>query len=269
MLEILVCNDDGWESAGLHALKNELDKIGNVSVYAPSSERSWIGKKISRYDEILVYPVEHSNINDNSRVFSVSGSPSDSCLIGTSNIIELIGKMPDLIVSGINIGANMGLSFVLSSGTIAISMEAAMMNIPSISVSLFFQKKEHYTAKIMNDIKSYKKAAIFSRMIAEKIIKKGKFPDGIDFLILNVPYGIENFDYIITKLARIHYGYLFKKINNNTYKFDDSMNLKQFKYNLPVDSDVNVLLNKNKISITPIHLNLTGNIEKLKNYLED
>ncbi len=268
MPDILLCNDDGWESAGLHALKNELDKIGDVTVFAPSCERSWIGKKISRYNEISVSPVDPKGMIDNSEVYSVSGTPSDSCLIGTSNIFKSKGKPPDLIVSGINNGANMGLSFILSSGTVAVSLEAAMMGIPSICVSMFFQKKEHYSKGIINDIKSYDKAAIFSRMVAEKILNNGKLPDGIDFLIINVPYGIKNFDFVVTEIARIHYGYLFRKINDNTYKFDERLNFQNFKDKVPDNSDINIVINKYKISISPILLDLTGNLKELNKFLQ-
>ncbi|MHA1230470.1 MAG: 5'/3'-nucleotidase SurE [Candidatus Helarchaeota archaeon] len=269
MPRILLCNDDGYDSAGLHALKNELDKIGEVFVFAPTIQRSWISKMISRYDIVSVKPAFHSNMNDQSNFYSVSGSPSDSCLIGAFNILDYTGKLPDLIVSGINTGANMGLSFILSSGTIAVSMEAAMMGIPSMAVSQFFQKKEHYVPEILNDIKSYEKTARFSRIIAEKILKKRKFPKGIDFIIINVPYNVENFDYRITRIARIHYGYLFKKIGADTYKFNDKMTLSRYKDNVPEDSDVNVLLNYNKISITPINLDLTGDMKKLIEFLGD
>ena len=267
MPDILLCNDDGWRSAGLGALKSELNKIGDVKVYAPETERSWIGKMISRYDEVNVNPVKLPF--DNSQAFSVSGTPSDSCLIGTANFLTDKKKNPDIIISGINIGANMGLSFILSSGTVAVSMESSMMNIPSIAISLFFQKNEHFIPEIINNIKTYEKAAIFSRIIAEKILQKGKLPNGIDFLIINVPYGINEMDYEITRVARIHYGHLFKKVKERVYKFDEKFNFNKFKFNILNDSDINVLVNKDKISITPISLDITGDMKKLNNFLKD
>lgn len=264
MPNILLSNDDGYKSSGLIALKSEIEKLGDVKVFAPTSERSWIGKMISRYGEINVNSVKFS---DEFVAYSVSGTPSDSCLIGTANIIKETGKKPDLIISGINTGANMGLSFILSSGTIAVSMEAAMMDIPSFSVSLFFKKRD-FIPEIITKIETYQKAAEFGRIIAEKILEKGKYPEGIDFLVINVPYTAKDFRYEITSVARIHYGNLFKKLEGTRYIFNDNINFKRISNDIEENSDVYTILNKNKISIAPISLDITGDLKKLKNYLD-
>lgn len=269
MPNILLSNDDGWKSSGLIALKSEIEKLGDVKVFAPTCERSWIGKMISRYGEIDVNSVKYS---DDYVAYSVSGTPSDSCIIGTTNIIEETGKKPDLVISGINTGANMGLSFILSSGTIAVSMEAAMMDIPSFSVSLFFQKND-FIPEIITKIETYQKAAEFGRIMAEKILEKGKYPEGIDFLVINVPYGVADLSYEITRVARIHYGNLFKKIDTkkiekSRYIFNENISFKSISPNIEEDSDVYTILNKNKISIAPITLDITGNLKNIKKYLD-
>jgi 5'-nucleotidase len=264
MPNILLSNDDGYKSSGLMALKSEIEKLGDVKVFAPTSERSWIGKMISRYGEINVNSVKFAN---KFIAYSVSGSPSDSCLIGTANIIKETGKKPDLVISGINTGANMGLSFILSSGTIAVSMEAAMMDIPSFSVSLFFQKRD-FIPEVITKIETYQKAAEFGRIIAEKILEKGKYPEGIDFLVINVPYNVTDLNYEITTVARIHYGNLFKKIEESKYIFNENISFKNISKDIGEDSDVYTIINKNMISITPITLDITGDLKKLKKYLD-
>ncbi|MBD3230846.1 MAG: 5'/3'-nucleotidase SurE [Candidatus Lokiarchaeota archaeon] len=266
MADILLCNDDGWESAGLNALAKEIDKINNSNlvIYAPSCEKSWISKMISRYEEIFV---DNVSFPSDIEAYSVSGSPSDSCLIGAANILKNSGKKPDLIISGINIGANMGLSFILSSGTIAVSMEAAMMNIPSFSISLFFKRKD-FTKKKITKISSFKKAAEFARIMAEKILKKGNYPSGVDFLVVNVPFKAKELDYEITRVAKIHYGTLFKKYKDTSYVFDDKISFIDFKFDLEKNSDVYTILTKNKISVSPISLDITGDLQNLKDYLD-
>ena len=80
---------------------------------------------------------------------------------------------------------------------------------------------------------------------------------------------IEGYEYEITRIARIHYGNLFKKINGNNYKFNDSLTFDDPSRILPPDSDVSTVVKKKKISITPISLDLTGNLKNLKEFLKD
>jgi 5'-nucleotidase len=122
---ILVTNDDGVSSAGIHALAAALKPLGSVTVVAPTQEASAIGHALT-----LRRPLR---IEDHGPgLFAVDGTPTDCVNLG----IEIILKQkPDLVVSGINKGWNLG-DDVTYSGTVAGAMEGALLGIPSIAVSL-------------------------------------------------------------------------------------------------------------------------------------
>lgn len=127
-MQILLVNDDGIFSPGLAALADALTTLGQVTVVAPSIEQSGVGHTITFQHPVVVHR-EHRD----GRFFGwkVDGSPADCTKLG---ILELSPLRPDLIVSGINHGANVGIN-VLYSGTVAAAIEGAFFGIPSIAVS--------------------------------------------------------------------------------------------------------------------------------------
>lgn len=125
-MKILVSNDDGVRANGINFLKNELAKKHDVVTIAPNQERSSCGHGIT-----LGEPLRLTKISKN--VYSCSGYPADCVLIGIGNICK--ENKPDIVVSGINHGANLGQDRYYS-GTIAAAREAAFRGIPSIAVSL-------------------------------------------------------------------------------------------------------------------------------------
>ncbi len=118
-------NDDGVKSPGLKSLKNVLEKDHEVWVLAPDGERSGTSHRITLKGPILRSAVEE-------RVFACSGTPADCVILGT---LGALPGRPELVVSGINIGPNIGTDVVYS-GTAAAARQAALMGIPSIAVSL-------------------------------------------------------------------------------------------------------------------------------------
>ena len=134
-MKILISNDDGIESPGLHALAKHLATIGMVTVVAPHRERSTAGHSLTLHKPLRI--TSHGN-----HFYSTSGTPADCIYLG---IREILKSSPDLIVSGINRGANLG-SDVHYSGTVAAAREGALMSIPSYAVSLvdLHQTIPHY-----------------------------------------------------------------------------------------------------------------------------
>jgi 5'-nucleotidase len=124
-MTILISNDDGIESAGIHALAAALREVADVLVVAPHRERSTAGHSLT-----LHKPLRLKKISDG--VYSASGSPADCIYLG---LREILKKSPDFILSGINAGANLGTD-VHYSGTVAAAREGALMNIPSYAFSL-------------------------------------------------------------------------------------------------------------------------------------
>jgi 5'-nucleotidase len=135
-VQILLTNDDGVFAPGLRALRKELQHIGEVTVIAPAVEQSGVGHSITILNPLVVKEVEDE---DGSTLgWMVEGSPADSVKLA---ICELMPRPPDLIVSGINAGANAGIN-VLYSGTVAAAIEGAFFKITSVAVSL--EVSEHF-----------------------------------------------------------------------------------------------------------------------------
>lgn len=133
-MRILVANDDGVGALGLNVLVKTLKKIADVIVIAPSSERSATGHALS-----FVRPLRMDEIDDG--IYSCDGYPADCVFIGLWHLLK--DNKPDLVISGINHGANMAQD-IICSGTVAAAREGAMGGVPSIAISLatdFFDYK--------------------------------------------------------------------------------------------------------------------------------
>ena len=125
MRQILVTNDDGYRSDGLRALVEALQPLGEITVVAPVEEASAIGHALT-----LRHPLRLDKIDD--RVFAVDGTPTDCVNIAVTQVYK---GLPDLVVSGINKGWNLG-DDVTYSGTVAGALEAALLGVQGIAVSL-------------------------------------------------------------------------------------------------------------------------------------
>ncbi|MGE3138997.1 MAG: 5'/3'-nucleotidase SurE [Thermoleophilia bacterium] len=128
MPQILVTNDDGVHSAGLLALAQALRSAGNVSVIAPDSNRSAIGRGITIHNPLHV---EEVDLPDGTTALATDGTPVDCVRFAA---LGLLGERPDLIVSGINLGLNLG-DDVTYSGTVAAALEGVLLGVPAIAVS--------------------------------------------------------------------------------------------------------------------------------------
>ena len=125
MRRILVTNDDGYRSEGIKALADALGPLGEVTIVAPTTEASAIGHALT-----LRRPLRLEHIAD--RMFAVDGSPTDCVNIAVTQIFH---GLPDLVVSGINKGWNLG-DDVTYSGTVAGALEAALLGVAGLAVSL-------------------------------------------------------------------------------------------------------------------------------------
>jgi len=128
-MRILVTNDDGVESPGIIAVAEALRALGDVTVVAPDGDRSAISHRVTFGTEVEIAPVTGRSVP----TFSCSGTPADCVVLGA---YEVCGDgLPDLLVSGINFGANLG-DDINYSGTVAAAIEAAIIGIPSIAISI-------------------------------------------------------------------------------------------------------------------------------------
>jgi 5'-nucleotidase len=129
-LQILAVNDDGIHAPGLRAMAEALRPLGDVQVVAPLVEQSGVSHRITYLHPIMVKEVKDDD--GESYGWSVDGTPADCVKLG---VLEFCSRRPDLIVSGINSGANVGIN-VIYSGTVAAAIEGAFFGITSIAVSL-------------------------------------------------------------------------------------------------------------------------------------
>ena len=164
---ILVTNDDGIRSPGLRMLATCLGELGEVYVVAPDRNRSAIGHALT-----LDQPLRAEEIKP--KVFAVNGTPTDCVNLG---IHGLLPKRPDLVVSGINLGSNLG-DDITYSGTVCAALEATLMGLPSFAISLD-------TRKFTDD--QLQVATLFAQDLAVKILKNGLPAE--TFLNVNVPRG--------------------------------------------------------------------------------
>ncbi len=126
MPRILVTNDDGVHADGIRTLAAALKRLGDVTVIAPTQESSAIGHALTLRRPLRIEPVGNG-------FFAVDGTPTDCVNLGVAVLLK--GELPDLVVSGINTGWNLG-DDVTYSGTVAGALEAALLGIPAIAVSL-------------------------------------------------------------------------------------------------------------------------------------
>ena len=134
---ILLTNDDGIYSKGIYALWEAMKEIGEVTVLAPNTEKSAVGHSITISDPIRIEPcTRHGNFKG----YAVNGTPADCVKIAIGSFLD---KKPDIVVSGINVGANVGAN-ILYSGTVSAAAEGTMLGVPSIAFSLNTFKANNY-----------------------------------------------------------------------------------------------------------------------------
>src|SRR5512147_1132989 len=147
---ILVTNDDGVRSEGIHALASALAPLGDVMVVAPQLEASAIGHALT-----LRRPLRLETVAEN--VYSVDGTPTDCVNIAITKVLH---RMPDLILSGINKGYNIG-DDVTYSGTVSGALEGALLGIPSVAVSL----------ERTREVPHFEHAAAIAAMVASAVLQ--------------------------------------------------------------------------------------------------
>jgi 5'/3'-nucleotidase len=168
MPRILVTNDDGVHSDGIHAMAAALQSLGEVIVVAPHAESSAIGHALTLRRPLRIE--EHR-----SGVYAVDGTPTDCVNLGVAVLLK--NQLPDLVVSGINTGWNLG-DDVTYSGTVAGALEGALLGVPSIAVSL---------CRSRNYVFDFGPSAAAAALLAQLVLQHG-LPDRT-FLNVNVPKG--------------------------------------------------------------------------------
>ena len=189
MPRILVTNDDGVYSEGLHALADALRSIGDVFVVAPLGEASAIGHALT-----IARPLRLERLREG--VYSVDGTPADCVNLA---IVKLLPRRPSLVVSGINRGGNMG-DDVFYSGTVGAAREATFFGVHAIAVSLAARADLDYSP-----------AARFARRLSKMVLERG-LPERT-LLNVNVPPGRPTGVAITVQGRRSHEGTILEGLD--------------------------------------------------------
>ncbi|MHC1592467.1 MAG: 5'/3'-nucleotidase SurE [Methermicoccaceae archaeon] len=196
MPTILLTNDDGVHSAGIRAAFNALKSVGDVVVVAPAIQRSGFGRSISIFEPLRMSEVV---LEDGTRMHAVGGTPADCIILG---IFSILKRLPDLVVSGINVGENISTDSAMTSGTIGAAFEAAGYGIPSIAISTQVVEERHKFGDGRGYESEFEACTSLLRKVASRAIEEG-LPDGVDVLNINVPHGAhEHSGVLLTRLAR-------------------------------------------------------------------
>jgi 5'-nucleotidase len=237
---ILITNDDGIDSDALPPLSDALSKLGDVDVIVP--ERNWSG---ASHSITLFRPlrVRATKLRNGHAAFMTDGSPTDSVRLA---VLGFLKHRPDIVVSGINRGANMG-DDITYSGTVAAAMEGLLSNVPSIAISI---------GAFGADI-DFEPAASFATLLARNILDRGLAPDTL--LNVNVPplpraqiAGVE-----VTRLGKRSYrDQLVERLDpyGNPYYWVGGPAVSE---EAEPGTDV-AAMRAGKISVTPIALDLTN-----------
>lgn len=236
---ILVSNDDGIQSPGILSLAKAMRPLGDTRVVAPDTERSAVGHAIT-----ISHPLRVMEFERESKFFghAINGTPADCVKLGVKAILE---REPDLVVSGINHGANTGIN-VLYSGTVSAAKEGTILGIPSIAFSMTAFK--HST-----DMTTAQEVAT---LIASRVLEHG-LPSGT-LLNVNIPpvpreeiRGIK-----VTEQGNGRFQEVFEKRvdpMNRVYYW-----LGGTKMTLDTDEKMDEVATDNSwISVTPLHYDLT------------
>lgn len=237
-MRILVTNDDGVDAPGLLALQQALQKVGEVTVFAPDHNWSAAGHTRTMHKPLRV---DQMTLPDGTLAYTSTGAPSDCVALVILGILE---HQPDLVVSGINQGANVGHDITYS-GTIAAAMEAVIFGIPALAVSLDSYENQDFAC-----------AARFVARLVKLVLERGLPPN--TFLNVNVPAVPQ------TEVAGIKITRLGKRVYRDTLVERQDPRGRNYYWiggeppgGVPEEgTDIWALAN-NYVSITPLHLDMT------------
>ena len=233
MKKILVTNDDGVRSEGIAALAEALKPLGEVIVVAPAKEASAVGHALT-----LHHPLRLERMGEG--VYAVDGTPTDCVNIAVAIILK---DLPDLVVSGINTGWNLG-DDVTYSGTVSGALEGALLGVPSIAVSL-----QRTRARF-----DFRDAAAAAAQVAERVLREGLPPRTL--LNINVPRKVTGGFKVTVQAKRNHVTSVDMRVDPKRrpyYWIDEALD----EWEPHTRSDYQAVRN-GFISVTPLQPDLTA-----------
>ena len=243
MKTILITNDDGIHSPGLCALKEALLPLGKVITIAPDRDNSAISHALTMNRPLFLEQLDEDT-------FSLNGTPTDCVAVGLNKVVD---RLPDLLVSGINSGPNIG-DDISYSGTVSAAIEGTMYAVPSLAVSL--AGKHPFSYEVAKKIVS---------SLAAKTIEYGLPADTL--MNINIPDGEKIKGLRVTRQGRRIWKQAVQEITDPFGRLHYWIGGGTPLLDVGVDTDVHAI-ESGYISATPIHLDLT-NHEGISYFKED
>ena len=257
-MKALICNDDGITASGILAAKKAVDDLCDTYVVAPETQQSGIGHALTLNEPLRV---NNRILRDGSLGYGVTGTPTDAVTIA---LFEIMDEKPDLMISGINTGFNLGQAELTTSGTLGAAIEAASFGIPTIAISQEVTRDDvkFVTGEVEID---FDFAGKMLKKLSKIILKKG-LPEGIDLLNVNIPANPIDEEFEVVNLGKRMYVPIIEKrldprekpyywIGGEPYDFDEP------------GSDGYELCKYQKTTITPLKIDLTSDMSLLKEWI--
>ncbi len=252
--QILLTNDDGIDSPGLWAAAEALSSLGYVHVVAPRDQYSGAGRSLPSISDGIIQERQLNVHGQQWTVYSVGGSPAQAVLHG---VLEITPRRPDLVVSGINYGENVGLGITIS-GTVGAALEAASLGIPALAVSLETDAKHHLSYSREVD---FSVAAHFTTLFARFLIGN-TFPPDVNVIKVDVPADARpDTPWEWTRLSRDSY-YEPVPPKRTQWNQPGSVGYRRKKNGVyEAGTDVFALTVRRTVSVTPLSLDMTSRID--------
>jgi 5'-nucleotidase len=254
-IQILLTNDDGIQSPGLWAAAGALSELGYVHVVAPRDQFSGAGRSLPSTSDGIITPQQMQVNGKLWMVYSVGGTPAQAILHA---IFEILPERPDLVVSGINYGENLGVGVTVS-GTVGAAMEGAGNGIPALAVSLETDQAEHLSYSTAIDFSTAAHfTSLFGRMMLQRML-----PTDVDLLKVDVPCdATPETPWEVTRLSHQMY---FVPVTPKRASWDqpETVGYRRIEElnGTGVDTDVYALRVKRVVSVTPLSLDLTSRVD--------
>jgi 5'-nucleotidase len=243
---ILLTNDDGVNSIGLWAAYDALVPIADVTVVAPATQQSAVGRSISIFEPLRATQVTINGV----KAWAVAGKPTDAVIIG----LYSLNLKPAMVVSGINIGENLSTESIMTSGTVGAALEASNQGVKGIAFSLQVEDQGDKFDDPRYHAQSFEAAKKVVRDVAGLVLEHGFGPQ-TDVINVNIPSRVKG-GYEVTRLAH-------KLFHTGVEKRLDPRGRPYFWINGPLVEDAEEgtdvhAIRKGTISITPITLDCTA-----------
>jgi 5'-nucleotidase len=244
--KILLTNDDGVSSVGIWAAYEALSPVADVTIVAPATQQSAVGRSISIFEPLRVNTISINGIP----AYAVAGKPTDAVIIG----LYALRLEPDLVVSGVNIGENLSYESIMTSGTVGAALEASNQGTKAIAFSLQVEDQGDKFDDPRSHRQSFDATKNVVRDVVSQVLEHG-FSSRADVINVNIPSVIKG-GYEVTRLAR-------KLFLTGVEQRLDPRGRPYYWINGPLTDDAEEgtdvhAIRKGNISVTPITLDCTA-----------